>query len=90
MQVSYTFPGWLLLRTIDLAAAMTYDNEPSFGLKVRNRVPSGTATEDTLFTLARNGKTNAIIDLFKQRKASPNDLSAGAGQTAIHVSANTA
>ena len=88
MQVSYTFPGWLLMKTVDMAAAMTYNSEPSFGLKVRNRVPSGGATEDNLFTLARNGRTGDIIELFKQRKASPNDLSAGAGQTAIHVSAS--
>jgi len=76
------------MKTVDMAAAMTYNNEPSFGLKVRNRVPSGGATEDTLFTLARNGRTGDIIELFKQRKASPNDLSAAAGQTAIHVSAS--
>jgi hypothetical protein len=71
----------------DMAAAMTYNNEPSFGLKVRNRLPSGSATEDTLFTLSRNGRAVGIIELFRQRKASPNDLSAEAGQTAIHVSA---
>ena len=71
MQVSYTFPGWLLMKTVDMAAAMTYNNEPSFGLKVRNRVPSSGATEDNLFTLARNGRTGDIIELFKQRKASP-------------------
>ena len=76
------------MKTVDMAAAMTYNNEPSFGLKVRSRVPSAGATEDNLFTLARNGRTGDIIELFKQRKASPNDLSAGAGQTAIHVSAS--
>jgi hypothetical protein len=87
MQSSYTFRGWMLMKTVDMAAAMTYNNEPSLGLKVRNRVSSVSATEDTLFTLARNERTVDIIELLRQRKASPNDLSAEAGQTAIHVSA---
>jgi Ankyrin repeats (3 copies) len=84
MQVSYTFPGWMLLKTVNVAAAMTHNNEPSLGLTVKNRVAPTDATEDIIFTFARNGNVGAIIDLFKQRKASPNDVSAEAGQTPLH------
>lgn len=83
VQVSYTFPGWLLSRTVDLTAAMTYTNEPHFGLKVRNRIQN---TDNSAFTLARNGNLQGIINLFHERRISPNDLNAWTGDTALHVS----
>ena len=82
-QVSYTFPGWLLSRTVDITAAMTYTNEPHFGLKIRNRVQN---TENSVFSLARNGNLPGIKDLYVRRLVSPNDLEAMTGQTALHVS----
>ena len=83
LQVSYTFPMWLLSRTVDFVAAMTATNEPQFGLKVRNRVET---RENSVFTFARNGNTEGIIELFKKRLASPNDLSTRYGQSIMHVS----
>jgi hypothetical protein len=85
VQVSYTFPGWLLSRTIDITAATTYTNEPQFGLKVRNRIEN---TENSVFTLARTGNLDGIKDLFQERRISPNDLNASTGQTALYVSSN--
>ena len=82
-QVSYTFPGWLLSRTVDITAAMTYTNEPHFGLKIRNRVQN---TENSVFSLARNGNLAGIKDLYVRRLVSPNDLEVMTGQTALHVS----
>lgn len=82
-QVSYTFPGWLLSRTIDITAAMTYTNESHFGLKIRNRVQN---TENSVFTLARNGNLAGIKDLYVRRLVSPSDLNAMTGQTALYVS----
>jgi hypothetical protein len=82
-QISYTFPGWLLARTIDITAAMTYTNETHFGLNIRNRVPDG---ENSIFDLARSGNVPGIKDLFVRRLISPNDLCYKNGQTALHVS----
>ena len=63
---------------------MTYAGEPQFGLKIRNRVA---ITENSILTLARNGNTQGIIELFKKRKACPNDVSSSYGQSVLHVSA---
>ena len=84
LQVSYTFPMWLVSRTVDFVAAMTYTGEPQLGLKIRNRVAM---TENSILTFARNGNTQGIIELFKKRKASPNDVSSHYGQSVLHVSA---
>ena len=84
LQVSYTFPMWLVSRTGDFVAAMTHTGEPRFGLKIRNRVAM---TENSILTFARNGNTQGIIELFKKRKASPNDVSSSYGQSVLHVSA---
>jgi hypothetical protein len=75
--MSYTFPGRLLFRTIDITAATTYTNEPQFGLKVRNGI------ENSVSTLARTGNLTGIKDLFQECRISPNDLSASTGQTAL-------
>lgn len=83
-QVSYTFPSWFIAKSVEFVAALTFRNEPSFGLKVRNRI--GRSDTNDIFSLARQGDTSGIIELFRQRKASPNDVSAAAGQTALHVS----
>lgn len=83
LQVSYSFPMWLLSKTIDFVAAMTYNNEPHIGLKVRNRVQT---TENSIFTFARNGNLSGIVESFKRRKASPNDLSSRTGETILQVS----
>ncbi len=82
VHMSYTFPGWFLSRTVDLVAATTYTGEPSFGVKVRNRTnPSG---EGSIFRYARDGNIPGIIEMFKKRKASPNDLSFGGGCSVLH------
>lgn len=80
--MSYTFPGWFLSRTIDLVAAMTYTGEPSFGVKVRNRTNYN--GEHSIFKYARDGNILGIIEMFKKRKASPNDLSFAGGHSVLH------
>jgi ankyrin repeat protein len=79
--MSYTFPGWFLSRTIDLVAATTYTGEPSFGVKVRNR--TNHSGENNIFKYVRDGDIPGIIEMFKKRKASPNDLSQG-GHSILH------
>jgi ankyrin repeat protein len=80
--MSYTFPGWFLSRTIDLVAATTYTGEPSFGVKVRNRTNHN--AESSIFKYARDGNIPGIIEMFKKRKASPNDLSLSGGHSILH------
>ena len=66
----------ILFQYGDFVAAMTHTGEPQFGLKIRNRVAT---TENSILTFARNGNTQGIIELFKKRRASPNDISAAMG-----------
>jgi ankyrin repeat protein len=61
---------------------MTYSGEPSFGVKVRNRVR---LTENSVFTLARVGDISGIMEAFKRREASINDLVYHSGQTILQV-----
>ena len=82
VHITYTFPGWFLSRTVDLVLATTYTGEPSFGVKVRNRTQYG--GESNIFKYARDGNVPGIIEMFKQRKASPNDLSLRGGQSILH------
>jgi ankyrin repeat protein len=82
VHISYTFPGWFLSRTVDLVAATTYTGEPSFGVKVRNRANYG--SENSIFKYARDGNIPGIIEMFKKRKASPNDLSYDGGYSILH------
>jgi hypothetical protein len=84
LQVSYTFPLWFLSRTVDIVAAMTFTGKPCFGMSVGNRVEF--SSEKSIFQLARLGNIPGIIELFKARKASPNDLAIRGGYTALHVS----
>jgi len=85
LQVSYTFPAWLLAKTVNIVTATTCNGEPTLGLKVRNRVEY--TSENSIFCLARNGDNAGIISLFQKREASPNDIAIRGGQTALNVSA---
>jgi hypothetical protein len=82
LQVSCTFPWWLLRKTVDFVAAWTYNNEPHFGLKVRNRIQT---SGNSIYMFARNGNIGGIEELFRKRKASPNDVSSGTGESILHV-----
>ena len=79
---AYTFPQWFLSRTLNIVAAMTHNGQPSLGIRVKNRVK---IAESDIFTLARLGDTQGIIEVFNRRRATIDDLVYHSGQTILQV-----
>jgi hypothetical protein len=68
LQVSCTFPWWLLRKTVDFVAAWTYNNEPHFGLKVRNRIQT---SENSITCLLATETSGASKNCSENAKLLP-------------------
>jgi hypothetical protein len=82
--VSYHFPQWLLSRMIHFVMSFTYMNGPQVSLKMQ-RVVAGSSD---LFSFAVQGNFDGIKSLFSRGLASPYDVAATNGRTALHVCIN--
>ncbi len=77
--VNYVFPQWVLARMMSLVATM-HPSGPIATIKVQRTVPS----EAELFTFAKLGNIEGLVNLFKDGRASPNDVHYISGVTALH------
>jgi hypothetical protein len=82
--ISYQFPQWLLARMIHLVISFTYHNGPQVSLKMPRIVPGSS----DLFSFAVQGNFDGIKSLFTRELASPYDVAATNGRTALHVCIN--
>ncbi len=82
MKMTYHFPHWLLARMICFAISLTYMNGPQVSLHMPRVVESNA----DVFTFAVQGNISGLKNLFKSGLASPFDVAASNGRTALHVS----
>ena len=75
-------PSWLCLRVVNLAVSFTQMTGPQIALSIPRVVPS----DSKIFQYAVQGDLAGIQDLFAQGLASPYDVGAVNGRTALHVS----
>lgn len=80
-RAAYYFPQWLLARMISFAVSLTYMNGPQMSLHVPRVIESNA----DLFTFAVQGDLSSMKRLFKTGRASPYDVAASNGRTALHV-----
>ena len=88
LRVTYSFPTWFLAKVIYLVAETSHMGNPSFMLTMRRRLPKHHGF--SLIGKTRGGDIQGIKSLLEQRLASPNDVHALLGSTALHVSYLTA
>lgn len=77
--VDYVFPQWFLARMVSFVVAMNASG-PMATLEIPRTVPA----DAELFTFAKLGNTEGLIDLFRSGRASPNDMHYQSGVTALH------
>ena len=82
LKVTYHFPLWLLARVVHFSLSLTYMNGPQFSLHMPRVVESNAE----VFNLAVQGDLNNMKNLFRDGLASPYDVAASNGRTALHVS----
>lgn len=82
LKVTYHFPQWLLARTIYFSLSLTYMNGPQVSLHMPRVVQSNAK----IFSLAVQGDLIGLKALFRDGLASPYDVAANNGRTALHVS----
>lgn len=83
VRIAYYFPWWLC---INLGCLITLNMDlpsPEFRLRMIRTV----SKDAQLFHLAGSGDTTSIVEMFRQRKASPLDVNVNDGRSALHVSA---
>lgn len=85
LRVTYHFPQWLIARMISFALSLTYMNGPQVSLHMPRVVNDNAA----IFTLAVQGNLSGLKKLFKDGLASPYDVAANNGRTALHVGTPT-
>lgn len=81
LRVTYHFPQWLIARMISFALSLTYMNGPQVSLHMPRVVDDNSA----IFTFAVQGNLSGLKKLFKDGLASPYDVAARNGRTALHV-----
>jgi hypothetical protein len=84
VNISYCFPHWLLARMIHFVMSFTYMNGPQVSLKM----PRVVAGSSDIFSFAVQGNFDGIKSLFSRGLASPYDVAAPNGRTALHVCTN--
>ncbi|PWY90020.1 hypothetical protein BO70DRAFT_132733 [Aspergillus heteromorphus CBS 117.55] len=77
---TYYFPSWLLSRSLEAVLNVTRLGGPQFALRAYRSMPD----ETLLFHLARQGNIPEIQTLFRDGLASPFDISAKTGRSALH------
>ena len=82
LKVAYHFPLWLLARVVHFSLSLTYMNGPQISL----RVPRVVDSNAKIISLAVQGDLTNIKNLFRDGLASPYDVAASNGRTALHVS----
>ena len=82
LKVTYHFPQWLLSRMIYFSLSLTYMNGPQVSLHMPRVVESNAK----IFSLAVQGDIFGLKALFRDGLASPYDVAASNGRTALHVS----
>lgn len=82
LKVAYHFPLWLLARVVHFSLSLTYMDGPRVSLHVPRVVESNAK----IFSLAVQGDLSNMKNLFRDGLASPYDVCAGNGRTALHVS----
>ncbi|GAW20292.1 hypothetical protein ANO14919_097930 [Xylariales sp. No.14919] len=86
ISANYYFPSWAPFapRMISLMKTWNGFDRPQLHVKFPRVIPP--ASE--LFVLAQKGNIPGVQRLFSDKKASPYDISAGEGRSALHVSLN--
>lgn len=83
VRVTYHFPAWFLARAIQLILSFTYMNGPQLSL----RMPRTVEGSSDIFSFAVQGNLEGVKSLFRCGMASPFDVAATNGRTALHVRA---
>ena len=81
LKVAYHFPLWLLARVVHFSLSLTYMDGPRVSLHVPRVVESNAK----VFSLAVQGDLPNMKNLFRDGLASPYDVNASNGRTALHV-----
>jgi hypothetical protein len=81
-KVAYHFPAWFLTRMITIQDRWS----PLGGHIVSMRTPRVVSPKAEIFIYAQQGNIEGLQLLFKERKASPFDVSSSEGRSALHVS----
>ena len=81
--VTYFFPRWFLARVVSFVLTTTPLAGPVASLKVQRTVPG----HADIFTYAKLGDVGKMKHLFENGLASPHDVHAESGVTALHVRA---
>lgn len=82
MKVAFVFPPWLLAHAMCFMLTISSLGTPKF-------TPRWSATfsgDAKIFTCAIEGDLDGLRKLFEKRAASPHDVAASTGRTALHVS----
>ncbi|ORX96464.1 hypothetical protein BCR34DRAFT_497736 [Clohesyomyces aquaticus] len=82
VRVLYRFPAWFIQRMIYFAASISGMTGPSITLSM----PRTVSPNALVFSYAVQGNMNRIQELFAAGLASPYDVAANNGRTALHVS----
>ena len=82
LKVTYHFPQRLLERAIYFSLSLTYMNGPQVSL----HVPRVVEDNAKIFQFAVQGNLSGMKDIFRDGLASPYDVAASNGRTALHVS----
>ena len=82
IRVSYAFPSWFFMKTLDVVARNS-QNGPSFGLSLRNRIDASTGIN--IISLTHNGDITGMVKLLEERKASLTDVTLYNGTTLFCV-----
>lgn len=85
LKVTYYFPLWLLARVVHFSLSLTYMNGPQVSLHMPRVVESNAK----VFDLAVQGDLHKMKNLFRDGLASPYDVAASNGRSALHVSLQT-
>lgn len=81
VKLDYFFPKWMLDRVLQFALRLSYMQGPELILRMPRVVPDNAP----LMFLAVQGRIGEIQSLFAQGLASPFDVAASNGRTALHV-----
>ncbi|KAH7319189.1 ankyrin repeat-containing domain protein [Rhexocercosporidium sp. MPI-PUGE-AT-0058] len=81
VQLSYYFPRWLVARMINVVVTNSAQFGPAMTLRVIRVLPD----TSPVFTFARKGDIPSMGSFFQQGLASPIDVAAGDGRSALHM-----
>ncbi|KAI9775205.1 MAG: hypothetical protein M1839_001393 [Geoglossum umbratile] len=84
IQITYYFPFWYFARIRWFVALDMGIPSLPFYLKIVRTVPS----DADIFHAAGCGDTESIIQMFRQKKASPMDVAAADGRSPLHTAVN--